>query len=138
MSKKSIFKEFINIINNTDLMTKFIKNIFDYTDLYEYNYIFRMMDKDELIIIDIFDNVSVTRFNRYIFDFENDDSNKEYIEDGIFIKYINVMNTKDSYDKLLKLAYLFKIDEKTMIDYASSFLDKEFVKIIEDIKNKPI
>ena len=67
MNKKNMMREFINIINNRKLMTDFIKNIFDYDNFNDYNYLFRMIEEDNGIIIDIYDNVSDNRFNRYIF-----------------------------------------------------------------------
>ena len=60
--------KFINEIINREMLTEFIKEIFNYENLFDYNYIFRMVDKDNFIIIDIYDNVSKNRFNKYIFD----------------------------------------------------------------------
>ena len=126
--------KFINIINDNGLMTKFISNIFNYCCFNDFNYIFRLIEKDFEIIIDIYDNVSDTKFNRYIFSFFNDGYMfLDFVENDIFVKRISVLNMVDCDDKLLKLAYLFNIDTKMMIEYANSFLDKEFVKIISDI-----
>ena len=131
MNKKLIMKEFIKVINNKGFMTRLIKNMFNYKELYDNNYIFRMIDNDNEIIIDIYDNVSINRFNRYIFDYN--DCNyivKEVIEDDVFVKYISVLNISDSDDNLLKFAYLFNIDKIRMLEYANTFLDDEIVDIL--------
>lgn len=131
MNNKSIMRNFIRIINDTGLMTKFIMNIFDYNNLNDYNYIFRFISHDKEIIIDIYDNISNNRFNRYIFSFlECNYDMKTVEENGIFVSYICVLNATDSNDKLLKLAYLFSLDKSRMIEYASSFLDNIFVEIL--------
>ncbi len=126
---------FINTIQNNKLLTKFLVNIFDYEDFYDFNYFFRVINNDFEIIIDLYDNVSENRFNRYVFNFSNDNNYLilENMEDGIFVKYINVLNLADNNDKLLKFGYLFKMDVSKMIMYASSFLDKEFVLILKEI-----
>ena len=140
MTKKNMFKLFINKINDRKLMTKFIINIFDYEGLQDYNYIFRMIDGNNEVIIDIYDNVSDNRFNRYIFSFVNRDYVFKVSEEGnVFVNYISVLNMVDSSNKLEKLAYLFKLDEdEIMIEYASTFLDIEFVDILKNILKKPI
>lgn len=139
MNKKSIMWEFINVINNRNLMTKFIKNIFGYKNFYDYNYLFRMIDNNDEIIIDIYDNVSDNRFNRYIFSFNDKEYEFRMIEEGnVFVSYISVLNIVCCDNNLLKLAYLFKIDEILMVDYAKNFLDNVFVEILECILKKPI
>ena len=133
MNNKDIMREFIKVINDGGLMTKFIMNIFDYNEINDYNYIFRLIDKNDEIIIDIYDNISDTRFNRYIFNFVDNDNIKEYIDDDVFVMRICILDIDDSYDKILKFAYLFKLDYHKMIDYANSFLNVEFVNILRDI-----
>lgn len=134
MNNKNIMRKFIQKIDNSNMMTKFIKNIFDYDNFFDYNYLFRLIDTDDELIIDIYDNVSNNRFNRYIFSFVEGDFDIKIVEDNnVFVNYINVLNVVDSNNKLLKLAYLFKIDNKSMLDYASVFLDCEFVEILADI-----
>lgn len=133
MNKKNIMSGFINQINDRKLMTDFIKNIFDYEHFYDYNYLFRMIDTDDEIIIDIYDNVSDNRFNRYIFSFSKLDDIKIMEEGNVFVNYINIKKVVDSDHKLIKLAYLFKIEDNMMIDYASSFLDPVFVDILQEI-----
>jgi len=137
MTKKNMFKLFINKINDRKLITKFIINIFDYEDFNDYNYIFRMIDSNNEIIIDIYDNVSDNRFNRYIFSFEEKNYTFKVLEEGnVFVNYISVMNIFDGDNKLEKLAYLFKIDDDKMLDYANTFLNKIFVDILREITKK--
>ena len=129
-----MLRDFIKVIDDNKMMTKFIKNIFDYSEFYDYNYLFRMIDGDNEVIMDIYDNVSDNRFNRYIFSFLEHEYDFIVIEEGnVFVNYINVLNIGDNNNKLLKLAYLFKIDNGKMIEYASSFLDNEFVLLLSDI-----
>lgn len=134
MDKKNIFMNFINEINERKLLTKFIINIFDYSDFHDYNYLFRMKENVDEIIIDIYDNVSDNRFNRYIFSFLKLDYSIKVIEEGnVFVSYICILNVNNSLNKLERLAYLFKLDENKMVDYAKTFLDKIFVDILIDI-----
>lgn len=134
MNKKNMMREFINKINKRGLMTRFIRNIFDYDDFHDYNYFFRMIDMDNKIILDIYDNVSDTKLNRYVFSFDGVDYTIKIDNNGsIFVHYISVLNTKNSDKKLMKLAYLFNIDEGMMLEYADSFLDKIFVEILREI-----
>ena len=125
---------FFRKIKYRKLMTKFLVNIFDYDGLNDYNYIYRIQDNNDNIVIDIFDNISINRFNRYIFSFNLNDLEYQVSEkDSVFVSVISVIKANDCNNKLLKLAYLFKIDNDKMIDYANSFLDMEFVKIIKGI-----
>lgn len=134
MNKKNIMLEFISTINDRGLMTSFIRDIFDYDNFYDYNYFFRMIDMDNKIILDIYDNVSDTKLNRYVFSFDELDDNIKIENDGsIFVHYISVLNIKNSDKKLMKLAYLFNMDEGMMLEYADSFLDKIFVEILREI-----
>ena len=110
MYKKDIMREFFETIYNRGLMTEFIKNIFGYTEFFDYNYIYRCIDKDNGLIIDIYDNVTDSKFNRYIFNFnECDYDYREEIDDRLHIHKISVLNIEDSNNKLMKIAYLFKI-----------------------------
>ena len=137
MNKKSVMCEFIREINNRKLMTLFIKNIFGYEDFFDYNYLFRMIDNDKEIIIDIYDNVSDNRFNRYIFSFDSLGYDIKVVHDGnVFVSYISVLDTIDCDNNLLKLAYLFKISDSLIIRYADSFLDDVFVDILSEIIKK--
>ena len=139
MNKKRVMCDFINEINNRKLMTLFIKNIFEYEEFYDYNYLFRTISTDCEIILDIYDNISDNRFNRYIFSFKDLGYDIKIIEEGnVFVSYISVNDVIDCDNKLLKLAYLFKIDDSLMLEYADSFLDSLFVFILDEIIKKPI
>ena len=128
---------FIKRIERSKLLTLFIQNIFDYDNLYDYNYIFRINKEGDNLVIDIYDNVSVNRFNRYIFNYGNNVINNDNLcHNNVFITYINVNNMKDSNNKLYKLAYLFKLEDDNMIAYANTFLDQKIVTILKTIIKK--
>ncbi len=132
MNKKNMLYAFIKRIERHKLLTLFIKNIFDYDVLYDYNYIFRIIMEDEMVIIDIYDNVSRHRFNRYIFDFDNKIKDISCMNrNNVFLTYININHVIDSDNKLYKLAYLFSLDSDKMVDYATTFLDNKLVEILK-------
>lgn len=134
MNKKVIMGRFIEKIEDRKLMTLFIKELFDYDNFNDYNYLFRMKDDNKRVIIDIYDNVSSNRFNRYIFSFTKGDYDFKLVEDkNVFVSYINILNLYDSDNKLLKLGYLFRIRKNKMIDYAKTFLTDEIVKCLEEV-----
>lgn len=134
MNKKAIMSRFIEKIEDRKLMTLFIKELFDYDNFNDYNYLFRMKDDNKRVIIDIYDNVSSNRFNRYIFSFTKGDYDFKVVEDkNVFVNYINILNLADSDNKLLKLGYLFRIRKNKMIDYAKTFLTDEIVKCLEEV-----
>lgn len=134
MNKKDILRNFIGYINDNGLMTNFIKNIFNYENIFDYNYLFRMIDNNDSIIMDIYDNISDNRFNRYIFSFFDSGYDFKVVEEGnVFVNYICVVNVLNPQNNLLKLAYLFKLDKDEMILYAKTFLDYEFVIILMDL-----
>ena len=56
MNKKDILYTFIKTIEKKQLLTKFIKNIFDYENFNDYNYLFRITENSNQVIIDIYDN----------------------------------------------------------------------------------
>ena len=133
MKNKNILGEFIKIIYNRKMITKFLINIFDY-NINDNNYIFRIIEKDDKIIIDIYDNISNTKFNRYIFIFNK--CNYVYklvLENNIYNHYLSVIDSTYSDSKLLKLAYLFKLKETKMLEYSHTFLYPEFIDILKDI-----
>ena len=133
MNKKVIMGRFIEKIEDRKLTTLFIKELFDYDNFNDYNYLFRMKDDNKRVIIDIYDNVSSNRFNRYIFSFTKGDYDFKLVEDkNVFVSYINILNLYDSDNKLLKLGYLFRIRKNKMIDYAKTFLTDEIVKCLEE------
>ena len=139
MNKRVLMKEFIETIDRKKLMTQFIKDMFNYQELYDYNYLFRIKEEGNMIIIDIYDNVSNNRFNRYVYRF----SPGKYMikieeRDNVFVNYINIMNIdKDNYENnIIKLGYLFKLRKNKMIDYAHKFLSDEVVDILNEILKK--
>ena len=137
MNKKDLLYIFIKTIEDRKLLTNFIKNIFDYENFHDYNYLFRIINNDSQVIIDIYDNVSDNRFNRYIFNFSRSNYDIRVIKEGnVFVTYINVLKTEDSDNKLYKLAYLTRLNKSKMIEYAYTFLNKEFVNILEEIIKK--
>ena len=137
MNKRDMLYRFIKRIERRKLLTLFIQNIFDYDNLYDYNYIFRINKEGDNLVIDIYDNVSVNRFNRYIFNYGNNVINNDNsCDNNVFITYINVNNIKDSNNKLYKLAYLFKLEDDNIITYANTFLDQKIVTILKTIIKK--
>lgn len=139
MNNRVIMMNFINEIERLKLMTNFIKNIFEYEEFEDYNYLFRMKYIKKVIIIDIYDNISSNRFNRYLFSFTKGDYDVKVVEtNNVYETYINVYTMNDSDNKLYKLAYLFSLNKRMMINYAKSFLNQEFVDILNSILNKPI
>lgn len=135
MNKKELMAKYIRKIKRKKELTSFIAYMFDYNDFHDYNYIFRMVEEKNRVIIDIYDNISSNRFNRYIFNFNRSNLNTKVIkEKNIFVTYINIPNLKDNINnKLYKLAYLFKLNKKEMIEYADTFLDKKYIDILIDI-----
>ena len=126
---------FINYIEEHNIMTLFIKNLFDYRELYDYNYLFRLKVIGSNVIIDIYDNVSNNRFNRYIFNFNDEKDNYHSVNsDNVYVTYLNVFKTNDSENKLDKLAHLFSLKKREMYDYAKTFLDDIFIDILRKIK----
>ena len=134
MNKKDIMYKFIKAIEKEKLLTLFIKNIFDYQNFYDYNYLFRITSDTKKISIDIYDNISENRFNRYIFIFSSGPFKiKTDEKNNVFITHIYIENVVDSQNKLLKLAYLFKLKPHEMIPYAKKFLDNKIVTILNNI-----
>ncbi len=128
MTKKEKLFKFLKRVSNRKLMTKFLINIFDYDGLEDYNYISRISMKDDSVILDVYDNVTENRFNRYCFNFIKSDKAFDTRErDNVFVTEINILSLTDTDNKLLKFAYLFKMLD---IEYAKAFLDKEIVGIL--------
>ncbi|MBQ8218997.1 MAG: hypothetical protein IJZ79_04520 [Bacilli bacterium] len=139
MNKKGMMRIFFENISDKELMTLFIKILFNYENLHDYNYLFRIKEEKNKIIVDIYDNVSDNRFNRYIFDFNIGEYDMKVIEEGnVFVNYIYILNIKDPDNNLLKLAYLFRIRKNKMIEYAKTFLPNEIVQVLIDILKEPI
>ena len=134
MNKKNIMRDFIENIYTRGLTTKFIKNIFGYKNFFDHNYIFRVIDREKNLVFDIYDNVTESKFNRYIFNFDkcNYTYKKEFI-DNLYIHYISILNSNNNNCNLIKLAYLLKINNDKTLEYAKTFLDNEFILILKDI-----
>ena len=125
---------FIKEIQRRGVLTEFIAYLFDYHDFHDYNYIFRIAQGNKEIIIDIYDNISSNRFNRYIFSFTNGEYPSKTKKIGnVFTTKIYINNIKDDNIKLHKLAYLFNLDKNSMIAYAKSFLPDIYITILNKI-----
>ena len=99
-----------------------------------YNYIFRLSITNDEVIIDIYDNISDNRFNRYIFNYSKGKNHTTIIKEGnVFKTYIDVLNLSDSDNKLYKLGYMSLLDDNEILDYAKSFLTDEFIDILKNI-----
>ena len=139
MTKKELFLKLLDKVQSRGLLTTFIKELFDYEDLNDFNYIYRLTKEDNLVIMDIYDNVSINRFNRYIFSFDSGDYDIKVVEeDNVYVTRIYVANITKPSTKLLKLAYMLNLDKEAMISYAENFLNNDIVKILREIINKPI
>ena len=142
MNKKQLMSKFIKEIEKNNLLTLFIKEIFDYKSLEDYNYIFRMIEEKNTIIIDIYDNVDGNHFNRYIFNFSKKDFEYKSIEkNNIVINYINICNITNQKNNLLKFSYLFKTTKNKIYPYAKSFMSAKLLVCLQNIldnKNKSI
>lgn len=136
MNKLEAMYNFIKLIEDNKMLTIFIKNIFDYQEINDYNYLFRLTSSTDSVIIDIYDNISKNRFNRYIFNFNEKTISNNYNNNNVYITNINVLKAKDSDNKLLKLAYLFNLDNDKMIEYAKTFLDKDIINILNKVISK--
>ena len=131
MTKKKELYDFLKCIESNNLMTKFLVNIFHYIGLEDYNYISRISMNDNSVILDIYDNVTENRFNRYYFNFDKNSKsffNEKY--NNVFVTSISVMNSNDEDNNLIKLSYMFKISKSKRVEYAKTFLDDEFIKFV--------
>lgn len=140
MNNKSLMYNFIKELEKENLITIFICNILKYQELNDYNYMFRVKEETTNIIIDIYDNISINRFNRYIFHFSNS-KNKSVIsineENNVFVTDIFVFNSSpDSNNNLIKLAYLFNINKKEMSKYSQTFLSKNITEVLNKLINE--
>lgn len=134
MNKKELLEIFIKTIQKNKLLTEFIQNIFDYKNLHDYNYIFRISTNREEVIIDIYDNISNHRFNRYVFSYNRGKYTTNVIEENnVFVTYIDVLNLTGSNNKLYKLAYMTILKKEKIIDYGKTFLDNKFINILKEI-----
>ena len=140
MKKRELMREFIKLLDSRNLLTLFIKNIFNYQEFNDYNYLFRMVEDGNKIIIDIYDNVSVHRFNRYIFNFgkKRYDGSMIFSNDNVYVTYIDINYLTNNASDIFRLGYLFKIKKGMMLDYAKDFFDDEILVVLEEILKKPI
>ncbi len=131
---REVLSEFLYSLEEEKKLTKFLKIIFKYKVLHDYNYISRIVVNDKSVILDVYDNILENRFNRYIFSFTKGGYDFKLVEDkNVFVSYINILNLYDSDNKLLKFGYLFRIRKNKMIDYAKTFLTDEIVKCLEEV-----
>ena len=140
MNNKDLMYKFIKDIEASKLTTNFICDILKYQELNDYNYIFRIKEESTNIIIDIYDNISINRFNRYIFHFSKPKNKNDITiteKNNVFVTDINVLNSSQNNDNnLVKLAYLFNINKKEMSKYSKTFLSSEIVKLLDKLINK--
>ena len=134
MNNKDLMYKFIKDIEASKLTTIFICDILKYQELNDYNYIFRIKEESTNIIIDIYDNISINRFNRYIFHFSKPKNKNDITiteKNNVFVTDINVLNSSQNNDNnLVKLAYLFNINKKEMSKYSKTFLSSEIVNLL--------
>ena len=62
---REVLSEFLYSLEEEKKLTKFLKIIFKYKVLHDYNYISRIVVSKESVILDIYDNILENRFNRY-------------------------------------------------------------------------
>lgn len=137
-NKKKIMKEFLELILKKNLLTKFLNDIFEYNSFKDYNYIYRLGSDEESIVIDIYDNVSINRFNRYIYSFM---SNNDYdyvveIHNNVYVHYYNVFRLGGKLDKRMMFGYLFTLSYDKMVEYAREFMDTEYLECLEMVLKK--
>lgn len=93
-----------------------------------------MVEENKRIIIDIYDNISSNRFNRYIISFKENDKGYSIQEmDNVFVTYINVFKIDNPDNMLLKFCYLFTLELDKMVEYARTFLDLDMVLCLEEM-----
>lgn len=142
MTNKDLMYKFISNIYHEGLITKFLKLILNYHNLSDINYIFRISLVDDTVIMDVFDNISDNRFNRYFFEFKKGKNSFVVNElDNVFVTKIKVLSLSKKYpldNNLLRLAYLFKHRPSRMIKYAKTFLSDDFIVILAKLIDNSI
>lgn len=137
MTNKDLMYKFISKVYSDGLITKFLKIILNYQNLSDINYLFRVSVNDVAVIMDVFDNISDNRFNRYFFEFKKGKCPFVLNElDNIFITQIKVLSLSKNYqisNNLIRLAYLFKHRPSKMIKYAKTFLSDDLVNILHSV-----
>lgn len=134
MDKKEIFRQVLIKLMENGLLNEFISIVFDY-DLEENDFIYaqyKLVNKE--IVLEIFDNNKVNRFNVYVF-VEN--SKDKYIEknndENTSITYLYLDNCYKKYKEeknvsnIIKLASVFRVKS-----------EQEFKELINGIFNKDI
>lgn len=137
-NKKKIMKEFLELILKKNLLTKFLNDIFEYNSFKDYNYIYRLGSDEESIVIDIYDNVSINRFNRYIYSFmcNNDYDYVVEVHNNVYVHYYNVFRLGGKLDKRMMFGYLFTLSYDKMVEYAREFMDTEYLECLEIVLKK--
>ena len=137
-NKKKIMKEFLELILKKNLLTKFLNDIFEYNKFKDYNYIYRLCSDEESIVIDIYDNISVNRFNRYIYSFmcNNDYDYMVEVHNNVYVHYYNVFRLGGKLDKRMMFGYLFTLSYDKMVEYAREFMDTEYLECLEMVLKK--
>ena len=98
-----------------------------------------MVNTDEEIIIDIYDNVSDNRFNRYVLNYNKGKIKTRVVADNnVYVNYIDVLNIQEGASKLYDFIYLTTLDKDRIIIYANTLLKPKFVNILKEIINKPM
>lgn len=134
MNRRRMMGLYLKKLERSKLLTRFIALLFDYKDFHDYNYIYRMVEENKRIIIDIYDNISSNRFNRYIISFKENDKGYNIQEmDNVFVTYINVFKIENADNMLLKFCYLFTLELDKMVEYAKEFLDLDMVLCLEEM-----
>lgn len=137
MKNRKIMSEFLNSLNRNNKLTSFFKIIFNYEVLNDYNYISRFAEIGDSFIIDIYDNVSDNRFNRYIFNFNQKDFSKMVKNDGdVIVTFICVNANYVPLDNVMKLAYMFSNHNNDIAMYARTFLPDDIIDILLKIVEK--
>lgn len=134
MNRRRMMGLYLKKLERSKLLTRFIALLFDYKDFHDYNYIYRMVEENKRIIIDIYDNISSNRFNRYIISFKENDKGYNIQEmNNVFVTYINVFKIENADSMLLKFCYLFTLELDKMVEYAKGFLDLDMVICLKEM-----
>lgn len=134
-----VMKEFLEVIYEKKLLTDFLNDIFEYKNFCDYNYIYRLGSDNESIIIDVYDNVSTNRFNRYIYCFSNNSKDNYVVReiDNVYVHYYDVFRIEKIGDKKKMFGHLFTISCNDMLEYARIFMDNKYVECLKIVlKNK--
>jgi hypothetical protein len=139
MCGKEIMAAYLRSLNNKNKLIKLLKIFFGYKDIKKDNYLVRLYEDDDRVVMDIYDNINDNRFNRYIFDFKNTLGIivREY-RTNVYITEIYIRTINKTNKLILKFAYIFKLKDEEMNGYAKNILPKELLTPLLDIIKKPI